>query len=439
MLSRGVNHATWEVLEWPQSSIRESASLEIEVHNERSRTWERIGESQGLCFSFHALTANTVYKSRGRVRMLYSGRLSAYSKDCVFKTLPLHPMARVLSDSESLAEKTESLRIRIDELAVETALKDAGVKHYNIMLLGRLGGGKSSFLNTCATALSMKYSNRVITANHVFAAVTKAIAKVDLNHNGTIRMWDTFGWTSDENSWGCLERVIDGFALEDLANNDSNSNFVNAPKPSVNEQVHAVAIVQNIMNVPNASEMQSLRKFYDRLVGKDVQPIVILCKVDTLVDNEAERTDAIYSNAAVESCVFQFEKLTGIERRFVFPMINYKGPPAKLDVAIHMLALSALERCVDHSKTRISRELNGKLVVALHDSSHVLFHLDAIPRETLPDLCRRIAVGLGHRSVVFDFVRANGTLAPSNAQGKKPLPLHFAAGSVLLNSSSRPR
>jgi hypothetical protein len=37
MLSRGVNHATWEVLEWPQSSIRESASLEIEVHNERSR------------------------------------------------------------------------------------------------------------------------------------------------------------------------------------------------------------------------------------------------------------------------------------------------------------------------------------------------------------------------------------------------------------------
>jgi hypothetical protein len=154
---------------------------------------------------------------------------------------------------------------------------------------------------------------------------------------------------------------------------------VNAPKPSVNEQVHAVAIVQNIMNVPNVGEMQSLRRFYDRLLGKDINPIVILCKVDTLVDNEAERTEAIYSNAAVESCVFQFVKLTGIERRFVFPLINYKGPPVNLDAAIHMLALNALERCVDHSKTRISRELNGKLVVALHDSSHVDFEEKLVP------------------------------------------------------------
>jgi len=82
----------------------------------------------------------------------------------------------------------------LEELPTKLQEKVGGVSHVNVLVLGPIGAGKSSFINSMMSGLGKTYYSFLNTMGSSNERVTRHLEKVFLSRGKKIRMCDTFGW-----------------------------------------------------------------------------------------------------------------------------------------------------------------------------------------------------------------------------------------------------
>ena len=106
---------------------------------------------------------------------------------------------------------------KIKELATSKLRKIVGgIQTANILVLGPIGAGKSSFVNGVKSAFEGKYCE-LLNVRDSSERVTTCIQKVYVEQSREIKLWDSFGW-GDEHFRTSLDllltgRVQDGFVV----------------------------------------------------------------------------------------------------------------------------------------------------------------------------------------------------------------------------------
>lgn len=105
----------------------------------------------------------------------------------------------MLRDPTRLLQEHQKLQEYFNTITTSPLLQDAMVQHVNIVLMGRMGNGKSSYLNTIKACLGGEYVDLSPVGVSAAGTFTKSIGCHFLNNTESIRMWDTWGW--DGHNW----------------------------------------------------------------------------------------------------------------------------------------------------------------------------------------------------------------------------------------------
>lgn len=68
------------------------------------------------------------------------------------------------------------------------------VARVNIVLLGRMKHGKSSFVNTVASIAHGSYKHERVASSDVTGTATKDLGKINIDGMPGLLLWDTWGW-----------------------------------------------------------------------------------------------------------------------------------------------------------------------------------------------------------------------------------------------------
>lgn len=232
---------------------------------------------------------------------------------------------------------SEKLKITKDRL-LEKILDDSPpepCKAINIMVMGNIGAGKSSFINTLFTVFRNNGQISTIASPHGInvSSTTKRFHEVTLMtfRNGKkLRIYDCRGvhpseWAAEEYK-NDLINAIDGRIRKDYEFKkeygiSEDSVFVN-PNPSISDRMHCVLYV----TVPNQiqDDWKILAPVREHVDKKDIPLRLILTKVDQLnlcgFDGDLK---GIFRSRQVKLKVESAKKNFGIQDCQILPIANY--------------------------------------------------------------------------------------------------------------------
>lgn len=358
IIARGSHSATLQILLPPE--VLKFKEWEVESFNFTNNTWKKIGASQADIQCLHNLEANIKYKIRARV-LLPNDTWSNYSTDLEFRTLIEAPLAPILRDPQQRVEECKKWVASISRMRPNSRLRKAGVNRLNLLFLGRMGAGKSSLVDSMASAVTGQYtvlapfrvSLETVTQTYKMYPLTRSKSR-----EPQICIYDVYGWseTNYKNlELGCMlngqmkagyTETVSGFMQE-----KNNPHY--RTNPTYNDKIHGVIVVVSAATVGSTAEMKKLNEFYGHLTSRGYQPIFVLTKVDRLPDEVLiGHNERVFDSGIVDATLDIFSDLSSIPRASVLPVINYQGPYVQgPDYVIEMLALNALKAAVRTAET----------------------------------------------------------------------------------------
>ncbi|CAN0419791.1 unnamed protein product [Lampetra planeri] len=220
----------------------------------------------------------------------------------------------------------------------------------NILLLGRSGHGKSSFINTCETALSDRIRSRAVTASSTGSSTTQHFLKYQLtsfqNQKETpinVNVMDTIGWEPQTFTFEMFNKILNG-QIEDKQSFSDKTEITSEPR----NKVHCVAYVADMDQFQNMEldDLDSFKRFgrYARQ-KENINTFVIITKVDACLPEGTSISD-IYKVKNIETRMKEICSALECDEKFVFPMINYRDC-MNVDTNKNILALSLISALVD--------------------------------------------------------------------------------------------
>ncbi|XP_053403957.1 interferon-induced protein 44-like [Mercenaria mercenaria] len=231
---------------------------------------------------------------------------------------------------------------------IEMEQPGLNVKQYNILLVGVIGSGKSSFYNTLATIFSGKVTHPAVTRASP-TSVTNKVENYDLkSENGTklkIRITDIRGFEDKRGLTGELECLLNGKLPTDYQFTAKPGAFENDLRTNVtlNDEIHLVCFVSGNTNF-DALPI-TLREHIDAIKeiinNKGLPTAVIVTKCDELCPLLSENVDHVYKCSKARDSVKKVAEFYGEAKTKVFPVVNYVDKE-KTDIGIDRLAVQAL-------------------------------------------------------------------------------------------------
>lgn len=199
----------------------------------------------------------------------------------------------------------------------------------NILVFGQFGHGKSSLINTLKSAIT---GNRVVEApvGPTIDHVTLEFKRYELTQR--IAIWDTWGFSNSNYRRGELMDMVRG-----LVKHGQNKDR------KVVQQTSQEAVERNKIDVVffciSAEKVQSgdtdyfkqLKEFHSQLVEEEIQPFVVLTKIDEIKVDGKPIIDAaspncniatVESHPAIQEIKNRITKQMGPNVR-IYPVINY--------------------------------------------------------------------------------------------------------------------
>ncbi|XP_061436207.1 uncharacterized protein LOC133361288 isoform X1 [Lethenteron reissneri] len=183
----------------------------------------------------------------------------------------------------------------------------------NILLLGRSGHGKSSFINTCETALSDRIRSRAVTASSTGSSTTQHFLKYQLtsfqNQKETpinVNVMDTIGWEPQTFTFEMFNKILNG-QIEDKQSFSDKTEITSEPR----NKVHCVAYVADMDQFQNMEldDLDSFKRFgrYARQ-KENINTFVIITKVDACLPEGTSISD-IYKVKNIETRLSEYPHL----------------------------------------------------------------------------------------------------------------------------------
>jgi hypothetical protein len=271
----------------------------------------------------------------------------------------IHPITKKLRNPNLLKD----LRGRVSQTRVPECLKTVGIQTYNVSLIGEMGNGKSSSIDTIWTAmhetLDRIYFPAAIGKNE--STLTKGLKKYLLTNS--LQLFDFAGMQTNDNSNAEIDNLAYGRLLHNFQQggklNEENKSFKNCM--NLNGAAHVFIYVLDIQTALNDDHIRRFGEI-SRLLKQNhgVQVLVCLTKLDQLQENSTTVLDEsdfgeIMENGVVKRFIQDFAERAAISVHDIFPILNYTGPGEERSQVKDILALNLLDEAIHAINTYFTK------------------------------------------------------------------------------------
>ncbi|WAR29772.1 IFI44-like protein [Mya arenaria] len=240
-----------------------------------------------------------------------------------------------------------------EELASITPPKGSGITDFQLLLVGPVGAGKSSFINTAMSPFADRIMHKAAVGTSSQSVTRKYITYPVRKSGGSclnLRLCDTPG-IGDHSGLDALNInfLLDGHVPSSFEFSCSRHISAKTPgfvhRPSLAEEAHCVAIVldSSTINDLPAVTMTLLNDLKNLALEKGIPLAIIMTKIDKLHEEIAENLADVFKRPEVKTAVDQVSEAFGIPPNHVFPVKNYHSE-METEIAVHGLALLALRK-----------------------------------------------------------------------------------------------
>jgi len=247
------------------------------------------------------------------------------------------------------------------EIQTYKLCKDAGIDEINVLLVGEISAGKSSFFNSVESVFKEHVRARA-NAGVGERSVTKQYrqyrVKAKDRKNQTIKFnfCDSMGLEADDTkglSPTDIGKIMDGHVKEkfELSRGIQQNMLGYNKNPTENDKIHCVAFVVNAKKFAFIDEriVKKIRDIREEANGRDMNPIVILTHTDEYCSITKKDTSKVFLSSAIEAKVFDVSERFGIPQSLIYPVRNYDRQ-TECEQDIDILILRALRQIVRNSE-----------------------------------------------------------------------------------------
>jgi putative ribosome biogenesis GTPase RsgA len=193
----------------------------------------------------------------------------------------------------------------------------------NILIIGPLGSGKSSFINTLSCATGGRPEIARVSADRDHG--TDKLQKYPIK-DSSIFLWDCWGFSSKNFDGVMLNEILDGHFQSGknmFSGFSPNSGDFNR-HPNSSQAIHNVIFVLAATDLDNNTDFKDkIKEFADILFKKDFNPVVVITKIDLLDSTLARAPERVYSSKIISKAMYKASKLSGVSLNKIFPLKNY--------------------------------------------------------------------------------------------------------------------
>ncbi|XP_060589010.1 uncharacterized protein LOC132744342 isoform X2 [Ruditapes philippinarum] len=260
----------------------------------------------------------------------------------------------------------EEIRKKLEKME---PLPGLGIKTYNILLVGVIGSGKSSFYNTLATVFMGAVKSHA-PARDAPTSVTNEIHAYELKSKSgkplNLRIFDIRGFEAErgyEHEFDLLlnGRLPVGFSFPDQPGPIQQGELVNA---SLKDEIHLVCFVTGTSNLDTITDdlhkhITSIQKSINR---KGLPMVVVATKFDDLCQKISEDANRVYRSPKARDATKTVSNFFGIQEKYIFPIVNYVNDENIKD-GKERLALQALNTMIELTRDYLEnhKEMASKL------------------------------------------------------------------------------
>merc|ERR1712013_261580 len=258
------------------------------------------------------------------------------------------------------------------EVQTHKLCKDAGIKHVNILLVGEISAGKSSFFNSVESVFAGYVTARANSGFDVVSVTTqyrqyRVQAKDKKKKAIKFKFCDSMGLEGGEVGLSAADvgKIMDGHVneLAELKNGvQPNMPGYNA-HPDDDDRIHCVAFVVNAVTVSSMNDgiIKKIKDIRREANGRNMVPIVIMTRIDEICKITEKDTSKVFRSRMVKEKVEEVSKIFGINQTQIYPVRNYSNQ-TDVETEIDILILTVARQIVRNSQDFLLDKLERKEV-----------------------------------------------------------------------------
>lgn len=234
--------------------------------------------------------------------------------------------------------------------------EELNVPEVNILLVGQVGAGKSSVVNTVNSIWKGEISTRSWAGSSEHS-LTTSFTKYKIRNPSTgtylkFRLCDMRGLEGDMNVKSeDIAYLLDGYLPNKYKFNPAAPATKDTPgfikEPTMKDRIHTVVFVIDGSNVEVMPDgiIKKLNDIKEMLIVRDIPLMVFATKIDKVCSDVDKDVEEVFYSETVKSSVEKVAEVIAIPRCHVFPVKNYEKE-GSLQTSVNILALRALKQAL---------------------------------------------------------------------------------------------
>ncbi|XP_048258954.1 interferon-induced protein 44-like isoform X2 [Haliotis rufescens] len=248
--------------------------------------------------------------------------------------------------------KLPEVKQKVLKSELETYAPPGKLNHVNILLLGTVGAGKTSYFNTINSIFKGRITSvaRSGSAEHSLTTTYRLYRVKSAETGQPLKVWlcDTRGLEDVRNlDLTDLMVIIDGHLPDRFTFNPSVPVRPGVPgykkNPTLDDRIHCIAFVvdSTAIDVFPDKVLQTFKAVQHRVNVQGLPQVVLLTKVDKACEVVNKDMSQLFLSAAIRGLVEKTAELFGLPRSHVYPVKNYEDELV-LDDNVTLPALTSL-------------------------------------------------------------------------------------------------
>lgn len=237
----------------------------------------------------------------------------------------------------------------------------------NILVLGPVGAGKSSFFNTIASVIRGSISDEAVCGSAEQSITSKyRMFRVRKNATSTPLQFCLCDTRGLEESCGIdgqeLNFILDGNVPDGYEFNPtkqiSSDTYGFKNSPTLGQKIHCVCFILDgsTASVLSDKMVEKIKTLQTKIRQKEIPHLFVLTKIDKVCSSVEEDVSNVFQSEAIKNLVEQVSASFGVSRNQVLPMKNYEVE-VEVDNNIDILALVTLQRLLSSTESHFNRYL----------------------------------------------------------------------------------
>ncbi|WAR31671.1 IF44L-like protein [Mya arenaria] len=251
----------------------------------------------------------------------------------------------------------------LQEIASMQPYSELKLQEYRVLLIGPVGAGKSSFVNTVCSAFRGRIVQRATCGDqqHSFTKSYQAYnVKTQKNAPLHFRLCDTRGLEPDLGiNMKEFDYLVNGHFNAESSISLEDKMFV--VKPSLAEKVHCVVFVLDASTLDKLDPgvIIKMKEFVKITARGNTKQALLLTKIDIADNYVKESPQHALSSFAIQDVVVKASNMFGFPRYSILPVKNYEEE-AEMREDVDILALLALRKILHFAEDYMDGILNDR-------------------------------------------------------------------------------